>query len=69
MATYKEIQKYVKEQHGITVQTCWIAHMKEQLGLPRREAPNRIDKNKRVKPCPAEYEGFIKEAFKNFGML
>ena len=69
MATYKEIQDYVKEHHSITVQTCWIAHMKERLGLPRREAPNRIDENKRVKPCPAEYEGFIEEAFKHFKMI
>ena len=57
MATYKEIQIYIKQHHQITVQTCWIAHMKEKLGLPKRVASNRIDENSRVKPCPTEYEG------------
>lgn len=69
MATYKEIQTYIKQHHQITVQTCWIAHMKEKLGLPKRVASNRIDENRRVKPCPTEYEGFIEEAFKYFGMI
>ena len=69
MATYKEIQTYIKQHHQITVQTCWIAHMKEKLGLPKRVASNRIDENSRVKPCPTEYEGFIEEAFNYFGMI
>lgn len=69
MATYREIQRYVKDQHNITVQTCWIAHMKEKYGLPRREAPNRISEALRVKPCPVEYEKYIEEAFKHFEML
>ena len=69
MATYKEIQTYIKQHHQITVQTCWIALMKEKLGLPKRVASNRIDENSRVKPCPTEYEGFIEEAFKYFGMI
>ena len=69
MATYKEIQKYVKDNHGITVKTCWIADMKEKLGLPRRDAPNRISKDSRVNPCPHEYETFIKDAFKHFQMI
>lgn len=68
MATYKDIQKYVKENHDIVVQTCWIAHMKEKCGLQKRTAPNRIDDEKRVKPCPDKYESYILEAFKHFGM-
>ena len=43
--------------------------MKEKLGLPKRVASNRIDENSRVKPCPTEYERFIEEAFKYFGMI
>lgn len=31
MAIYKEIQEYVKEKYNITVQTCWIAHMKKNV--------------------------------------
>ena len=69
MATYREIQRYVKDQHNIIAQTCWIAHMKEKYGLPRREAQNRISEYSRVKPCPSEYEIFIEEAFRYFGMI
>lgn len=32
MATYKEIQQYVKLKYGFTPKTCWIAHMKEMYG-------------------------------------
>lgn len=35
MATYKEIQKYVKDIHGFVPKTCWIAHMKEVCGIDR----------------------------------
>ena len=38
MATYKQIQNFVQEHHSVNVQTCWIAHMKEKCGLPRRKA-------------------------------
>ena len=69
MATYKDIQSFIKEKHGITAQTCWIADMKEKCGLPKRKAPNRISEDSRVKPCPAEYEKYIEEAFKHFGMI
>lgn len=69
MASYKEIQSYIKENYGITAQTCWIAHMKEKLGLPKRTASNRISEDSRVKPCPYEYEKYIKDAFKHFGMI
>ena len=34
MATYKEIQGYVKETYGFLPKTCWIAHMKELCGIP-----------------------------------
>lgn len=29
MATYKEVQTYIREKHGCTVKTCRIAHAKE----------------------------------------
>lgn len=31
MGAYKAIQDFVK-QHGISIKTCWIAHMKEKHG-------------------------------------
>lgn len=69
MATYKEIKEYIKKEYGVNVQTCWIADMKEQHGLPKRIAPNRIDKNKKVKPCPEQKRILITEAFKHFKMI
>ena len=66
MATYKQIQNFVQEHHCVNVQTCWIAHMKEKCGLPRRKAPNRISEDSRVKPCPPEYEKYIEDAYKHF---
>jgi hypothetical protein len=68
MATYKEIQSFVREKHGFSVKTCWIAHVKELNGLEVRKAPNRqgID---RMVPCPADKQNAIEEAFRQFGMI
>lgn len=69
MATYKEIQEYVKMNFGYIPKTCWIAHAKEICGLSPKIANNRNDINKRVFPCPAEKQSEIKKAFKHFGMI
>lgn len=69
MSTYKDIQEYIKNKHGITVQTCWISDMKEFHGLPKRTAPNRISKDTKVKPCPEDKKGLITEAFRHFDMI
>lgn len=66
MATYKEIQNYVFERYSIKIKTCWIAHIKEKLGLKMRKAPNRVDENIRTNPCPDDKEKFIIEAFEYF---
>ena len=39
MATYRQIQEYVKQEYGCTVKTCWIAHVKELNGLEVHTAP------------------------------
>lgn len=69
MATYKEIKNYVMEEHGVNIQTCWIADMKEYHRLPKRTASNRIDINKKVKPCPEDKREIITKAFKHFNMI
>ena len=69
MATYKEIQAYVKEIYGFTPKTCWIAHMKEVCGISVKNAPNRISPDKREKACPPEKMKYIKDAFTHFGMI
>ncbi|MGB2841115.1 MAG: hypothetical protein WBC40_01340 [Halobacteriota archaeon] len=68
MATYKMIQEWVKRNYGITVKTCWIAHVKEMCGLETRKAPNRFDENERMNPCPPNKIEPIKQAFTYFGM-
>ena len=69
MATYYQIQEYIKKKYGYSVKTCWIADVKEQCGLNPRIAPNREVISKRKHPCPDEKIKSIKDAFKEFGMI
>ncbi|UUX91991.1 hypothetical protein [Methanoplanus endosymbiosus] len=69
MATYKQIMGWVKKNYGISVKTCWIANIKEDVGLKLRKAPNRIDSNKRKYSCPPEKRDLIIEAFRHFRMI
>lgn len=69
MATYKQIQDWVKTNFGFTPKTCWIAHVKEICGLEPRKAPNRLNEAKRANPCPSGKVEAIKQAFKHFGMI
>lgn len=69
MATYKEIRNYILEKEGVSVKTCWIAHVKEMCGILTRHAPNRIDADRRTNPCPANKEECIRDAFRHFGMI
>lgn len=69
MATYKEIQKWVKSNHGFTVKTCWIAHAKEIYNIPVKQSPNRYNPDIRTNPCPEEKLVYIKKAFEHFGMI
>jgi hypothetical protein len=69
MATYKQIQKYVKNEFGISVKTCYIAHVKEICGLPLRMAHNRFSPQERQYPCPEDKIDKIKKAFRHFGMI
>ncbi|MCT4612627.1 MAG: hypothetical protein N4A47_04575 [Clostridia bacterium] len=69
MATYKNIQKYVKDKYGNSIKTCWIADMKEYHGLKKRIAPNRISMDTKTNPCPKDKMDMITEAFKHFNMI
>ncbi len=68
MATYKQIQDWVKQQYGFVPRTCWIAHVKSMSGLPMRKAPNRQG-TERKSPCPAEKVEPIRAALRHFGMM
>jgi len=69
MATYKEIQEYVKLNYGYTPKSCWISHMKEICDLKPRISPRRYSPNSRVYPCPPDKQKDIQEAFKHFKMI
>lgn len=69
MSTYKQIQDDVKATHGVSVKTCWIAHVKSLNGLPVKVANNRQSPDKRVYPCPDNARLLIEESMKKFGML
>jgi hypothetical protein len=68
MATYEQIQVWVKREYGYQPKTCWIADVKEICGLPMRASPNRKGK-KRLHPCPKKHVPLIEEALKHFGMI
>lgn len=68
MATYKQIQAWIKQNYGFVPETCWIADMKSQSGLPMKRAPNRKGVE-RVKPCPPEKMEPIRSALTHFGMI
>lgn len=69
LATYKQIQDYIKHNNGYVPKTCWIAHMKEVCGLKPRVAPNRYEANMRTNPCPLVKQDDIKNAFRHFNMF
>lgn len=69
MATYKEIQLFIKQEYGYTAKTCWIAHMKEVNGLKPKVSARRISETSRVHPCPEQKQRDITLAFKHFKMI
>lgn len=66
MATYKQIQDFIKDKYNITAQSCWIAHVKSDFGIPMRS--NRKNKE-RVKPCPDRHRAKVEEALRYFKMI
>ena len=68
MATYKEIQKHIKEKYGFTVKGCWIADIKDEFGLITRNSSNRKGVQ-RLHPCPQNKKSYIIEALQYFKMI
>jgi hypothetical protein len=69
MATYREIQNWIKSRYGFSCKTCWIAHMKEVCGLPVKISHRRYSPDKRLHPCPESKQEAVREAFKYFGLI
>jgi len=68
MATYLQIQSWVKQNYGFVPKSCWIAHVKELSGLPIQKAPNRKGTT-RMYPCPPNKIEPIRSALRNFKMI
>lgn len=68
MATYKQIQDWVKLNHGFVPKSCWIAHCKEIEGLPVKISPRRYSSKVRQVPCPDDKKSAIVAAFHHFNM-
>lgn len=69
LATYKQIQEYVKQRYGYVPKLCWIVHMKEECGFKPKVSSNRYSGNVRMYPCPTEKQEDIKDSFRYFKML
>lgn len=69
MPTYREVISEVKLSAGFTPKTCWIAHVRELLGMRVRRAPNRFNLEERRHPCPPEKVFAIIAALHKFGRV
>jgi hypothetical protein len=69
MATYREIQNWVRAASGFVPKTSWIAHVKADCGLTERASPHRFKHPTRVNPCPTSRRAAILAAFRHFGMV
>lgn len=69
MASYSEIVTWIRRHHGFSAQTCWIADIKAAHGLTTRQASNRIDPMRKVKPCPPNKRQAIEDALRHFRMI
>ena len=69
MATYKQIQEFVKQKYDFVPKTCWIADVKEKNGLTPSLAPNRLIVDERQHPCPEGKQSAIEDALQHFGLI
>ena len=69
MVTYKEVQRFVRQEHRFVPKTCWIADVLELNGHRPRLAPNRADPHVRQVPCPIDKRPAIEHALRHFHMI
>jgi hypothetical protein len=65
--TYRDIRAYVRDHHGFSPRTGWIAHVKQLNGLSLRYTHNR--QSTRADICPPGRRGAIEHALRNLGLL
>lgn len=62
---YRRVLEVVRGRYGRSVKTCWIADVKEGLGLNPRRAWNRLPGTGRANPCPGWARPLIEEAVRS----
>ncbi len=67
MTTNQDIKDYFQKKYGIIPKNAWIAHAKEEYGIPVSKAHNRTGERKWV--CPKKRIIEFEEVFKHFEML
>lgn len=69
-ATYKEIQEYVLEEHGLKISNLYISQVKRKCGIEVGENYNLPkSEESRLPQCLVEKEKAIKDALEHFGMV
>lgn len=69
-ATYKQIQAYVLEKHGLKVSPLYIAGVKDEYGLEKQYSYKEAGTAAEKRPqCPKEKHDAIVDALIHFGML
>ena len=66
--TYKKVQDEYHEQHGRTVKSCWIAHIKRDHNATTHRAYNR-GPGKVKYPCPPEIYPKLEKIIKKHNMI
>ena len=68
--TYKQIQAYVLETHGLKVSPLYIANVKDAFGLEKQFSYEEAGMSAKKRPnCPSEKRAAIIDALIHFGML
>lgn len=68
--TYKQIQAYVLETHGLKVSPLYIANVKDEFGLEKQFSYEEAGMSAKKRPnCPSEKRAAIIDALIHFGML
>lgn len=52
MASYRQIQTWVKSYYSFAPKICCISDVMSDCGLTKWPAPNRLDSLSRQYPCP-----------------
>ena len=66
--TNKIIQEYYKGKYGVKPTSNWIAHAKEEYGIPIKSAWNRKGEE-RLWKCPKKHLDRFKEVFIHFELI